>query len=123
MGQNFFFIYSGSVFVNVQDTTATGEIFYKTVVVMSKGESFGVSTKIKMPASAFFILFHHFYTEKHVYVYHVLRITASGPVGHAFVWLPHLQLKYHLNFIDNLKHVKKYKSFGVGTGQEGGGHV
>ena len=78
------------------------------MVVMSKGESFGVSTKIKNARQCILYFISPFYTEKHIYVCYFLRITASGPVGHAFVWLPHLQLKYHLNFIDNLKHVKKY---------------
>ena len=36
------------------------------------------------------------------------RITAFRPVGHVFVWLAHLQLIYHLDFINNCKHVKKY---------------
>ena len=37
-----------------------------------------------------------------------LRITASRPVGHVFVWLAHLQLIYDLDFINNRKHVKKF---------------
>ena len=37
-----------------------------------------------------------------------LRITASRPVGHVFVCLAHLQLMYHLDFIYNHKHIKKY---------------
>ena len=36
------------------------------------------------------------------------RITAFRPVGHVFVWLAHLQLIYHLDFINNRKNVKKY---------------
>ena len=36
------------------------------------------------------------------------RITASRPVGHISVWLAHLQLIYHLDFINNRKHVKKF---------------
>ena len=36
------------------------------------------------------------------------RITAFRPVGHVFVWLAHLQLIYHLDFINNRKDVKKY---------------
>ena len=36
------------------------------------------------------------------------RITAIRPVGHVSVWLAHLQLIYHLDFINNRKHVKKY---------------
>ena len=52
---------------------------------------------------AFFILFHHFYTEKkQLYILYFLRITASRPAGHVFVWLP------HLNFMNNPKHVGKY---------------
>lgn len=43
VGQNFFFIYSGSAFVNVEDQTSSGEVFLKTQVVFSKGDSFGVS--------------------------------------------------------------------------------
>ena len=57
--------------------------------------------------AACFILFHHFYTEKQVYIYYFLKITASRPVGHVFILLAHLQLKYHLNFINDCKHVKK----------------
>ena len=37
-----------------------------------------------------------------------LRITASRPVGHVFVFPAHFQLIYHLDFINNRKHVKKY---------------
>ena len=55
----------------------------------------------------FFILLHHFYTEKQVYICYFLIITASKPVGHVFIWLAHLQLNYHLNLINNCKHVKK----------------
>lgn len=48
VGQNFYFIYSGSVFVNVEDTNAQGEKFVKTEVVLHKGDSFGVSNMIGM---------------------------------------------------------------------------
>ncbi|ELT93107.1 hypothetical protein CAPTEDRAFT_85725, partial [Capitella teleta] len=41
VGQNFYFIYSGSVFVNVEDMNAQGEKFVKTEVVLTKGDSFG----------------------------------------------------------------------------------
>ena len=36
--------------------------------------------KIRMPASAFFILFHHFYTEKQVYISYFFKMNASRPV-------------------------------------------
>ena len=42
VGQNFYFIYSGSVFINVDDTNVQGEKFVKTEVVLTKGDSFGV---------------------------------------------------------------------------------
>ena len=42
VGQNFYFLYSGSVFVNVDDVTASGQVFSKTQVVLYKGDSFGV---------------------------------------------------------------------------------
>ena len=37
-----------------------------------------------------------------------LRITAFRPAGHVFVWLAYLQVIYHLDYINNRKHVKKY---------------
>ena len=43
VGQHFYFIYSGSVFVNVEDENSNGDKFTKTEVVFSKGDSFGVS--------------------------------------------------------------------------------
>ena len=49
MGQNFYFIYSGSVFVNVEDVNAQGEKFVKTEVVLSKGDAFGVSQSKDCP--------------------------------------------------------------------------
>ncbi len=42
VGQNFYFIYSGSVFVNLQEKLENGDIFVKTEAVLSKGDSFGV---------------------------------------------------------------------------------
>ena len=50
----------------------------------------GIISSPIMHWRAFFILFHHFYTEKQVYVCYFLRITAPRPVGHVFVWLAHL---------------------------------
>jgi hypothetical protein len=47
IGQHFYFIYSGSVFVNVQEENGQGEKFLKTEVVFSKGDSFGVSWNYK----------------------------------------------------------------------------
>ena len=47
---------------------------------------------------AFFILFHHFYTEKQVYSSYFVRITASMPVGQVVIWLAHLAkilFKFH----------------------------
>ncbi|XP_064648020.1 cyclic nucleotide-binding domain-containing protein 2-like [Lineus longissimus] len=41
VGVNFYFIYSGSVFVNVEDVNAKGEKFIKTEVTLTKGDSFG----------------------------------------------------------------------------------
>ena len=43
IGHNFYFIYSGSVFVNIEETDNAGEMFSKTEAVLSKGDSFGVS--------------------------------------------------------------------------------
>ena len=71
----------------------------------------GLEGKITCPIvywRAFFILFHHFCTHKLVYMCYFLRITVSRPVGHVFILLAHLKLKYHLNFMNNCKHVKKY---------------
>lgn len=42
IGLNFYFIYSGSVFINVDDVNAKGESFVKTEVVLSRGDAFGV---------------------------------------------------------------------------------
>ena len=43
IGHNFYFIYSGSVFVNVQDTDSDGVPFIKTEAILGRGDSFGVS--------------------------------------------------------------------------------
>ena len=56
---------------------------------------------------AFFITFHHFYTEKQVNTSYFLKITASKAVLHIFVLLAHVQLKCYLNFIYYCKHVQK----------------
>ena len=59
---------------------------------------------------AFFILFHFISPLLYIQVYicYFLRITASRAVGQVFVMPAHLQLKHHLNFTNNRKHVKKY---------------
>ncbi|XP_012939886.1 cyclic nucleotide-binding domain-containing protein 2 [Aplysia californica] len=41
VGLNFYFIYSGSVFVNYEDCTQDGKPFVRTVAVLSRGDSFG----------------------------------------------------------------------------------
>ncbi|XP_077978892.1 uncharacterized protein LOC144434315 [Glandiceps talaboti] len=42
IGQNFYFIYSGSVFVNTEERhPVTGKIFTKTEAVLARGDSFG----------------------------------------------------------------------------------
>ena len=43
IGHNFYFVYSGSVFVNVQDTDSDGVQFIKTEAILGRGDSFGVS--------------------------------------------------------------------------------
>ncbi|XP_078619243.1 uncharacterized protein LOC144886481 [Branchiostoma floridae x Branchiostoma japonicum] len=41
-GSGFYFVYSGSVFVNAEDTNqATGEVFMRTEAVLGRGDSFG----------------------------------------------------------------------------------
>ena len=45
VGINFYFIYSGSVFVNVEDVNTRGEHFEKTETVLARGDSFGVYTR------------------------------------------------------------------------------
>ena len=42
IGVNFYFIYSGSVFINVEDTTPQGKTFVKTEATLGLGDSFGV---------------------------------------------------------------------------------
>ena len=42
IGQNFYFIFSGSVFVDIEEKNNAGEMFNKTEAVLSKGDSFGV---------------------------------------------------------------------------------
>ena len=42
VGVNFYFIYSGSVFVNINDTNMYGNQFVKTEAVLKRGDSFGV---------------------------------------------------------------------------------
>ena len=44
VGQNFYLVYSGSVFVNVDDVTSSGDRFTKTEAVLSRGDSFGVNS-------------------------------------------------------------------------------
>ncbi|RUS74029.1 hypothetical protein EGW08_018203 [Elysia chlorotica] len=41
IGLNFYFIYSGSVFVNQEDETRGGRVFSRTVATLSRGDSFG----------------------------------------------------------------------------------
>ncbi|XP_062574782.1 cyclic nucleotide-binding domain-containing protein 2-like [Saccostrea cucullata] len=41
VGINFYFIYSGSVFVNVEDIDSKGDHFEKTETVLARGDSFG----------------------------------------------------------------------------------
>ena len=43
IGVNFYFIYSGSVFINVEETSSTGAKFVRTETVLHHGDSFGVS--------------------------------------------------------------------------------
>ncbi|XP_041366762.1 uncharacterized protein LOC121381506 [Gigantopelta aegis] len=47
IGQNFYLVYSGSVFVNVNDVTSSGERFTKTEAVLSRGDSFGELALLK----------------------------------------------------------------------------
>ena len=42
VGLNFYFIYSGSVFVNQEDETKQGRVFSRTVATLCRGDSFGV---------------------------------------------------------------------------------
>ena len=43
IGHSFYFIFSGSVFVNLEDTDPLGRNFVKTEAILMKGDSFGVS--------------------------------------------------------------------------------
>ena len=43
VGFNFYFIFSGSVFVNIEDINIEGKRFEKTETVLARGDSFGVS--------------------------------------------------------------------------------
>ena len=43
VGINFYFLYAGSVFVNIDDTDIQGNHFVKTEVILNKGDSFGVT--------------------------------------------------------------------------------
>lgn len=43
IGHNFYFIYSGSVFVNINDVNDSGVKFSRTEVILTKGDSFGVT--------------------------------------------------------------------------------
>ncbi|XP_076437211.1 cyclic nucleotide-binding domain-containing protein 2-like [Babylonia areolata] len=47
IGHNFYFIYSGSVFVNVQDIDSDGEPFIKTEAILAHGDSFGELALLK----------------------------------------------------------------------------
>ena len=42
VGQNFYFLFNGSVFVNIDDVDAKGNKFSKTEAVLGRGDSFGV---------------------------------------------------------------------------------
>lgn len=42
-GVCFYFIFSGSTFVNVEDRNNNDELFTKTAAILHRGESFGVS--------------------------------------------------------------------------------
>ena len=41
VGQSFYLIYSGSVFVNAEEKSTDGQVFVRTVAVLSRGDSFG----------------------------------------------------------------------------------
>ena len=43
VGFNYYFIYSGSVFVNIEDINIEGKKFDRTVAVLVRGDAFGVS--------------------------------------------------------------------------------
>lgn len=47
IGVSFYFIFSGSVFVNVEELlTKTGHVMWHTAITLYRGDSFGVSTDI-----------------------------------------------------------------------------
>ncbi len=46
IGQKFYMVYSGSVFVNVNDKSPSGTLFVKNEAVLSKGDSFGASINL-----------------------------------------------------------------------------
>ena len=44
VGQAFYFIFSGSVFINIEGLhVETNEVVYKTVSILQRGDAFGVS--------------------------------------------------------------------------------
>jgi len=44
VGVGFYFIFSGSVFVNVEELlTKTGHVMWHTAITLQRGDSFGVS--------------------------------------------------------------------------------
>ncbi|XP_013387720.1 cyclic nucleotide-binding domain-containing protein 2 [Lingula anatina] len=47
VGQQFYIIYSGSVFVNLDETTITGEKIVRTEAILGRGESFGEQSLLR----------------------------------------------------------------------------
>ena len=44
VGRNYYIIFSGSVFVNVEDKNTFGDEFVKTETILSQGDAFGVNS-------------------------------------------------------------------------------
>ena len=46
IGQNFYFVFSGSVFVNVEEEGPDGKRLIRTDAILTKGDSFGVCSPL-----------------------------------------------------------------------------
>ena len=54
IGVSFYFIFSGSVFVNVEELlTKTGHVMWHTAITLNRGDSFGVMTSYFLVAVTF----------------------------------------------------------------------
>lgn len=86
VGHNFYFVYSGSLFVNVQDTDSEGNPFIKTEAILGRGDSFGVSIQsimdVLLGGGRFIrLLFCRCHNERYFHWCHCTRRLSSPGLG------------------------------------------